>query len=416
MECHVLSRSVCRRRIGHGRFGQALRSSPPASPVSYPRHGSLLSIRLHSGLPAAGPAAAEPCFARNARARPCAFRGGAPDCACAREGRTPGPWGASSGAVSWNVMFCHGPYAGGAWAMVVSGRRAVHCRRPPRHGSLLSVRLHSGLPVAGPPEAEPCFARNARARPRAFRAGAPDCACARARGGRRAPARPALGEPLRRCVMECHVLSRSVCRRRIGHGRFGQALRSLPPASPRCRVPGRGLCSRSGSIPVSLLPARLRRNPVSRVTRVRARARFAAARLIAPAHTREGRMPGPCWSPLRRCVMECHVLSRSVCRRRIGHGRFWQERRSLPPASPAWVFALDPAPFRSPCCRPLRRNPVSRVTCVRAFRGGAPDCACAREGRTPGARLPQVPVVHFFAPARNGRRCGPADAVPCLPP
>ena len=155
-----------------------------------PRHGSFLSARLHSGLPAAGPPAAEPCFARNVRARPCAFRGGAPDCACARaRGADARPLGSPFGAVSWHVMFCHGPYAGDAWAMVVSGRRVVHCRRPPRHGSFLSIRLHSGLPAAGPPAAEPCFARNVRARPCAFRGGAPDCACARARERRTPGAR-----------------------------------------------------------------------------------------------------------------------------------------------------------------------------------------------------------------------------------
>ena len=248
--------------------------------------------------------------------------------------------------------------------MVVSGRRSGHCRRPPpvsrpRQRSLLSIRLHSGLPAAGPPAAEPCFARNVRARAcarlRAFRGGAPDCACARARGGRRAPARPAFGEPLRRCVMECHVLSRSVCRRRIGHGRFGQALRSLPPASPRCRVPGRGLCSRSGCIPVSLLPARLRRNPVSRVTRVRARARFAAARLIAPAHAR-----GADARPLEPPSALCHGVSCFVTIRMWEVHGPWSFRAGAPIiasglpgfASPAWVFAPDPAPFRSPCCRP----------------------------------------------------------------
>ena len=154
-----------------------------------PRHGSFLPVRLHSGLPAAGPPAAEPCFARNARARPCArFAAARPIApAHAREGRTPGPLGSPFGAVSWNVMFCHGPYAGGAWAMVVSGRRVVHCRRPPRHGSLLSIRLHSGLPAA-----EPCFARNVRARPCARFAAARLIAPARAGGGRRAHVSPRL--------------------------------------------------------------------------------------------------------------------------------------------------------------------------------------------------------------------------------
>ena len=197
--------------IAAGLPGMGLSCRPGCIPVS------LLPARLRRN-----PVPRVTCV--RARARFAAARSIAP--ARARGGRR-AP-GAPSGAVSWNVMFCHGPYAGGAWAMVVSGRRVVHCRRPPRHGPFLSARLHSGLPAAGPPAAEPCSARNVRARPCAFRGGAPDCACARARG---ADARP-LGEPLRRCVMACHVLSRSVCRRRMGHGRFWQARRSLPPASP----------------------------------------------------------------------------------------------------------------------------------------------------------------------------------------
>ena len=99
MRCHVLScegRAMscfvmfCMRtahslqsfRAWSRRFGPPLLTFHRGSPSFRFRHGSLLSARLHSVLPAARlPGAAGPCFAHNARrrlrARPRAFRGGA---------------------------------------------------------------------------------------------------------------------------------------------------------------------------------------------------------------------------------------------------------------------------------------------------------------------------------------------------
>ena len=204
---------------------------------------------------------------------------------------------------------------------------------------------------------------------------------------------------------------------------------------PRFRIPDMGLCSRSGSIPVSLLPAPAAEPCFARNVRARACARLRALRggaVRAPdcacAHAR-----GTDARPLELPSALCHGLSCFVMVRMWATHRPWSFRAGAPiiasglprfrvpgmglcSRSGSIPVSLLPAPAAEPCfARNVRARACARQ---RALRGGAvraPDCACAREGQTPGARLPQVPVVLFLAPARNGRQRGPADAVPCLP-
>ena len=190
MACHVLSWSPCGQFI-------AIRQS-----ARLPRHGTLLASRPG----AMRPAPARPCCgtlfrAVRVRARPRAFRGGAPDCACARtkarrraqisrrfasgrESRRPASRPGRQGGPAPCVMECHAP--------VMVSMQAVHSHPPIRpaspasrlrHGSLLSSLVLAPCARRRPGHAaEPCFrAVRVRARPRAFRGGAPDCACARAR-------------------------------------------------------------------------------------------------------------------------------------------------------------------------------------------------------------------------------------------
>ena len=82
MFCMRTAHSLQSFRAWSRRFGPPLLTFHRGSPSFRFRHGSLLSARLHSVLPAARlPGAAGPCLAHNARrrlrARPRAFRGGA---------------------------------------------------------------------------------------------------------------------------------------------------------------------------------------------------------------------------------------------------------------------------------------------------------------------------------------------------
>ena len=269
--------------------------------------------------------AAEPCFrAVRAPARPRAFRGGAPDCACAREGegagrRSPaglpvaakaaGPPAARPGReaprpVSWNVMSCHGLHAGSLWPSASPVIAAPIRPAPPasrlRHGSLLSSLVRA----MRPPPARPCcgtlFSRGSRARPparvsrrrarlrlrpraRARRSAQVSHRFASSRESRRPASRPAgQGGPRALCHgMSCPVVVSM------------QAVHSHPPirpASPASRLRHRSLPS---SLVRAIHPAAgpaVQRNPVfARIACAPARVRFAAARPIAPAPARARR-------------------------------------------------------------------------------------------------------------------------------
>ena len=189
--------------------------------------------------------ATEPCFrAYRVRARPRAFRGGAPDCACARmRGRgaartAPRRFAsrpAGQGGPAPCVMECHvlsWPPCGEPIATRHFGNGSADPLGFAGIASPAWIPLPSLVRAMRPPPARPCcgtlFSRVSRARSRAFRGGAPDCACARARGRgaartapRRFASRPAGQGGPAPCVMECHVLSWPPCGEPIATRQFG---------------------------------------------------------------------------------------------------------------------------------------------------------------------------------------------------
>ena len=214
MECHVLSWSPCGQFIAIRQFGNSGADPPGLPGIASSAWIPPFEPRSRHA-PAAGPAALRnPVFARiarpPARARYAAARPIAP--APAREGeaqrarlpvaaKAAGPPAARPGRevprpVSWNVMSCHGLHAGSSYTLASSVMTASFRPAPPasrlRHGALLSSLVRA----MRPPPARPCCgtlfrAYRVRACPRALRGGAPDCACARARGrgaARRSPA------------------------------------------------------------------------------------------------------------------------------------------------------------------------------------------------------------------------------------
>ncbi len=117
------------------------------------------------------------------------------------------------------------------------------------------------------------------------------------------------------------------------------------------------------------------------------------------------------------------ALFRPAAERERGERRPFRAsgRRGLRKAAPpgpccrnlSWIVPFLPlrSVFPPPAC-PVQRDPDSRVMRAgararrRAFRGGAvraPDCACAREAWTQGARLPSASRGFFRAGANRER-------------
>ena len=243
------------------------------------------------------------------------------------------------------------------------------------------ARLRPSPPPAR--AAEPRFAHIARARPRALRGGAvraPDCACAREGGAQDTLFRPAAGGPVRERpfpappVAPQPAAGRPVRRNPVSRvspapvrARYAAARSARPIAPARVRGPGAGHtlppgCGRAGAGGAVACAPRSRPGPppaglcggtlFRAIACARPRARYAATRPIAPARARAGRR------------------TRSCARLRAGRGG---RGRSLRPQ-------LRPSPPPAGLCggtlfRAYRLRPSAG-----ALRGGAPDCACAREG------------------------------------
>ena len=118
--------------------------------------------------------------------------------------------------------------------------------------------------------------------------------------------------------------------------------------------------------------------------------------------------------------MSCHVLYAGDIYSAVRLGIQLSFRAGVPGipmgvpyfASSAKVLPFDPVSFLPPARQrqdPVSRVPGARVRLPRRRALCAPDCACARVSQTQDARLPFIPRG-FFAPARNRRRSGPADA------
>ena len=321
--------------------------------------------------------------------------------------------------------------------------RAVHSYPPIRpaspawHSPCEPSRRHS--PAAGPAAPRnPVFARiacaPARARYAAARLVAP--ARARRRGPRRRPRRRpilrpcakarrsaqvsrrfASGRESRRpasrsgrqggpapCVMACHVLSWPPCGEPVATRQFGNG-GIVPPGFSGMDPSFRALfapCARRR-------PGRAVEPCFARIACAPARARYAAARLIAPAPAREAQ------------GFRTSRWNRASGLRPRARGSRFTEQFFVTLGTPASAREGEPQRARLPSVRQFPRKPPARPcsgTLFRAYRvrarpcalrGGAPDCARARAREGPSAARPSpagLPVAAKAAglpAARPGR-------------